>query len=48
MAEQEPMFADTSTPEAAAHVHDYGVFTKLIKWGALVALAVAFIVMLIL
>ena len=48
MADEEPMFADTSTPEAAAHVRDYAFFTKLIKWGALVALAVAFLVMLIL
>lgn len=46
--DEEPLLADPPTQDVAMHVRDYTRFTKLLKWGALVALAVAFFVMLIL
>jgi len=46
--EEEPLLAHPPTHEAAAHVRDYERFTKLIKWGALAALVVAFGVLMIL
>ena len=48
MAEEEPLLVDPPTQDVAMHVQDYTRFTKLLKWGSLVALAVAFFVMLIL
>ena len=47
MAEQEPLLTDPSTQDVAAHVHDYSMFTKLLKWGAIVSLVTAFLVILI-
>ena len=46
--DEEPLLADPPTQDVAMHVRDYTLFTKLLKWGALVALAIAFFVMLIL
>lgn len=45
MAEEEPLLVDPPSQDVAAHVHDYTRFTKLIKWGALVSLVTAFVVM---
>ena len=47
MAEEEPLLTDPPTQEAAWHVRDYTRFTKLLKWGALTCLVIAFIVLLI-
>jgi hypothetical protein len=46
--DEEPLLADPPTQNVAMHVRDYTLFTKLLKWGALVALAIAFLVMMIL
>ena len=46
--DEEPLLADPPTQDVAMHVHDYTLFTKLLKWGAIVALAIAFLVMMIL
>jgi hypothetical protein len=48
MAEEEPLLASPPTQEVATHVRDYERFTKLLKYGALVCLVVAFVVLLIL
>ena len=48
MAEEEPLLVDPPTQDVAMHVRDYARFTKLLKWGSIVALAVAFFVLLIL
>lgn len=47
MAEEEPILTDPPTQQMARHVHDYERFTKLFKWGAIAALIVAYIVMII-
>jgi hypothetical protein len=46
--EEEPLLAHPPTHEVATHVRDYERFTKLLKWGALTCLVIAFIVLLIL
>jgi hypothetical protein len=48
MADEKSLLVDPPTQDVAVHVRDYTFFTKLLKWGALVALAIAFLVMLIL
>jgi len=48
MAEEEPLLVSPPTQDAAAHVRDYLRFTKLLKWGFLTCLVIAFIVLLIL
>jgi hypothetical protein len=48
MAEEEPLIVSPPTQDVAAHVRDYTRFTKLLKWGALTCLVIAFIVLLIL
>ncbi|MFP5329018.1 MAG: hypothetical protein ACLGHC_02620 [Alphaproteobacteria bacterium] len=45
--EEEPILAHPGSPEVAHHVRDYTRFTKLLKWGAIVSLITAFIVILI-
>jgi len=45
--EEEPILAHPGSPEAAKHVRDYERFTQLLKWGALVSLVTALIVLLI-
>jgi hypothetical protein len=47
MAEEEPILTNPPTQEMARHVHDYEKFTFLFKWGAIVALIAAFVVILI-
>jgi hypothetical protein len=48
MAEEEPLLVSPPTQEVAAHVRDYERFTKLLKYGALICLVIAFVVLLIL
>ena len=48
MAEEEPLLADPPTHHAAVHVRDYERFTRLFKWGAIVALIVGLVVLMIL
>ncbi|HET7317215.1 MAG TPA: hypothetical protein VFI88_07310 [Sphingomicrobium sp.] len=45
--EEEPILAHPGTQDVARHVHDYEHFTALFKWGAIGALIIAFIVLLI-
>lgn len=47
MAEEEPMLTQPPTPEDAIHVRDYERFTRMFKWGAIVSLITAFIVLII-
>lgn len=47
MAEEEPILTSPPTHEVARHVDDYERFTTLFKWGAIAALVVGFIVLLI-
>ena len=44
--EEEPVLAHPGSPEAAKHVRDYERFITLLKWGAIAALIVVFIVLL--
>jgi hypothetical protein len=48
MAEEEPLLVSPPTQDVAVHVHDYTRFTRLMKWGALVCLAIGALVLLIL
>jgi hypothetical protein len=48
MAEEEPLLVNPPTQDVAVHVRDYGRFTKLLKYGAIICLIIAFIVLLIL
>ena len=48
MAEEEPLLASPPTQDVAVHVHDYGRFTKMMKWGAVVCLIVGLFVLMIL
>jgi hypothetical protein len=48
MAEEEPLLVNPPTQDVAMHVRDYERFTKMLKWGALTCLVIAFIVLLIL
>lgn len=45
--DEEPLLANPPTQEVAHHVRDYQRFTALLKWGALVSLAIAAIVVII-
>ena len=45
--EEEPILAHPPTQEVARHVQDYSRFTALLKWGAIVSLVAAFIVLLL-
>ena len=45
--EEEPLLAHPGSPEVAKHVRDYESFTRLLKWGAVISLIIAFIVLLI-
>ena len=46
--DEEPIITNPPTQDVAIHVRDYMRFTKLLKWGALGSLVIAFIVLLIL
>ena len=48
MAEEEPLLASPPTQDVAIHVRDYERFTKMFKWGAIVAFIIGLIVLLIL
>ena len=48
MAEDESILTNPPTQDVAVHVRDYTRFTKLLKWGAIVCLAIAFFVLMIL
>ena len=48
MAEEEPLLVSPPTQDAAVHIADYVRFTKMLKWGALACLVIAFIVLQIL
>ena len=48
MAEEEPLLVSPPTQDVAVHVRDYTRFTQLLKWSALTALVIGFIVLLIL
>ena len=48
MAEEEPLLVSPPNSEVASHVRDYERFTKMLKWGALACLIIAFVVLLIL
>lgn len=45
--DEEPLLASPPTQEVARHVHDYGKFTWMMKWGAIICLIVGFIVLMI-
>ena len=38
--DEEPLLANPPTQDVAAHVDDYGRFTRLLKWGAITCLIV--------
>ena len=48
MAEEEPLLASPPTQDVAIHVRDYERFTKMFKWGAIVAFIIGLTVLLIL
>lgn len=47
MAEEEPILTNPPTQQMARHVHDYERFTKLFKYGAIAAVIIAYLVMII-
>jgi hypothetical protein len=47
MAEEEPILTNPPTQDVATHVRDYTRFVHLLKWGALVSLVTALVVMMI-
>jgi hypothetical protein len=46
--EEESLLASPSTPEMAVHVRDYEKFTRMMKYGAVTALVIGLIVLMIL
>jgi len=48
MAEDESILTNPPTQDVAIHVRDYTRFIKLLKYGALICLVLAFIVLMIL
>jgi hypothetical protein len=48
MAEEESILASPPTQEMAHHVADYGRFTFMFKWGAVVCFIIGLIVLMIL
>ena len=46
--DEEPLLASPPTQEMAAHVNDYARFTWMLKWCAITAFIIGFIVLLIL
>jgi hypothetical protein len=47
MAEEESLLASPPTQDVAAHVADYGRFTRLLKWGAVICLIVGLLSLMI-
>jgi hypothetical protein len=48
MAEDESVLASPPTQDVAVHVRDYGHFLRMLKWTAVTAFIIGFIVLLIL
>ena len=48
MAEEEPILVSPPKQDVAVHVRDYTRFIRLLRYGAIVCLIVAFIVLLLL
>jgi hypothetical protein len=46
--DEEPLLASPPTQEMAVHVRDYGHFTRMFKWGAIICGIIGLIVLLIL
>ncbi len=47
MAEEEPILTNPPTEDVAVHVRDYTRFVQLLKWGAIVSLIAALLVMML-
>ena len=47
MAEDEPILTNPPTQDVAHHVRDYTRFVQLLKWGAIISLVTALLVMMI-
>ena len=47
MAEEEPILTNPPTEDVAVHVRDYTRFVQLLKWGAIVSLITALLVMIL-
>jgi hypothetical protein len=47
MAEEEPILTDPPTQDVATHVRDYTYFVQMLKWGAIISLVTALLVMVI-
>ena len=47
MAEDESILVNPPTRDVAVHVEDYGRFTKLLKWGAIVCLVIGLLSLII-
>ena len=47
MAEEEPLLSSPPTQEMSWHVRDYQSFVRMFKWGAIISLIIAFLVILI-
>ena len=45
--DEEPILTSPPTQEVARHVEDYSRFTTLLKWGAIICLIIAFLVLMI-
>ncbi len=45
--DEDPILTHPATPEVARHVNDYSRFIWLLKWGAIVAVIAAFVVLFI-
>ena len=47
MAEEEPILSSPPTQDVAHHVRDYTRFVHLLKWGAIISLVTALLVMML-
>ena len=45
--DEEPFLTSPPTQEVARHVEDYSRFTTLLKWGAIICLIIAFLLLMI-
>ena len=45
--DEEPLLADPPTQEVAHHVRDYERFTALLKWGFIISVIIAALVLMI-
>ena len=48
MAEEEPLLVSPPTQDVAVHVRDYERFIRMFKWGAVGALIIGLVVLVIL